>query len=136
MPLRIADDWEEKNIIYEKIKNDLSEHLKTIIPDKKKLKDKVEYLFNQLSADWDALTIEGDDLEKACLDGKFIGAWEEHREIFGYTLRSELVYQLKKSLEQVPDFKIEPSFKYILVDEYQDLNSCDMAVIELSLIHI
>ncbi len=130
MPLRIADDWEEKNIIYENIKNDLSEHLKTIIPDKKKLKDKVEYLFNQLSADWDALTIEGDDLEKACLDGKFIGAWEEHREIFGYTLRSELVYQLKKSLEQVPDFKIEPSFKYILVDEYQDLNSCDMAVIE------
>jgi DNA helicase-2/ATP-dependent DNA helicase PcrA len=130
MPLRIADDWEEKNIIYENIKNDLSEHLKTIIPEKKKLKDKVEHLFNLLSSDWGDLTIEGDDLQKSCRDGKFIGAWREHREIFGYTLRSELVYQLKKSLEQVPDFKIEPAFKYILVDEYQDLNSCDMAVIE------
>ncbi|OPZ85052.1 MAG: DNA helicase II [Firmicutes bacterium ADurb.Bin419] len=129
MPLRIADDWEEQNIIYENIKNDLSEHLKTNIPEKKKMKDKVEYLFNQLSSDWDTLT-EDDDLQKFCRDGKFIGAWKEHREIFGYTLRSELIYQLKKSLEQVPDFKIEPTFKYILVDEYQDLNSCDMAVIE------
>lgn len=129
MPLRIADDWEEQNIIYENIKNDLSEYLKTIIPDKKKKKDKVEYLFNQLSSDWDTLT-EDDDLKKSCRDGKFIGAWKEHREIFGYTLRSELIYQLKKSLEQVPDFKIKPTFKYILVDEYQDLNSCDMAVIE------
>jgi len=130
MPLRIADDWEEKNIIYENIKNDLSEHLKTIIPEKKKLKDKVEHLFNLLSSDWGDLTIEGDDLQRSCRDGKFIGAWREHREIFGYTLRSELVYQLKKSLEQISEFKIEPTFKYILVDEYQDLNLCDMAVLE------
>ena len=93
MPLRIADDWEEQNIIYENIKNDLSEHLKTNIPEKKKMKDKVEYLFNQLSSDWDTLT-EDDDLQKFCRDGKFIGAWKEHREIFGYTLRSELIYQL------------------------------------------
>jgi len=130
MPLRIADDWEERNIIYENLKNDLLDHLKTTLPDIHYPIDKVKTLFNQLSADWETLRIEGDESQRTCRDGIFIGAWREHREIFGYTLRSELVYQLKKALEQIPDFKLESEFQYILVDEYQDLNSCDLAVME------
>lgn len=130
IPLRIADDWEERNIICENLKNDLSEHLKTILPDIHRPIDKIKTLFNQLSADWETLRIEGDEIQRTCRDGRFIGAWREHREMFGYTLRSELVYQLKKSLEQIPDFSLESEFKHILVDEYQDLNSCDLVVIE------
>jgi DNA helicase-2/ATP-dependent DNA helicase PcrA len=35
-------------------------------------------------------------------DPAFIGAWREHRRMFGYTLRSELVYQLKRALGYYP----------------------------------
>ncbi|HOV92426.1 MAG TPA: ATP-dependent helicase [Candidatus Kapabacteria bacterium] len=130
MPLRIADDWEERNIICENLKNDLAEHLKSILPNIQRPIDKIKTLFNQLSADWETLSIEGDEIQRTCRDAKFIGAWREHREMFGYILRSELVYQLKKSLEQIPDFRLESKFNQVLVDEYQDLNLCDLAVID------
>ncbi len=118
-PLRIADDWEERNVV---------------LPDLKALckfssvRDAQE-LLNQLSADWQSLTADEDDWDKSFPDPAFLGAWEEHRRIFGYTLRSELVYQLKKALEQRGDFELESPIEHLLVDEYQDLNRCDLAVV-------
>ncbi len=115
-PLRIADDWEERHIILEDIKR---------ILDLEKIGAAKEF-FQQLSADWESLT----DEENFTPDPKFIGAWREHRKIFGYTLRSELVYQLKRSLEQINDFDLEHPILHLLIDEYQDLNKCDLAVIK------
>jgi DNA helicase-2/ATP-dependent DNA helicase PcrA len=114
-PLRIADDWEERNVILADLKNAL--HLDSI-------RDARE-LFHQLSADWESLAADA----KMTPDAHFVGAWKEHREIYGYTLRSELVYQLKRSLEQIGDFELEAPTRHLLVDEYQDLNLCDLAVI-------
>jgi len=45
-------------------------------------------------------------------------------------LRSELVYQLKKTIDQNPDFTFEQAYEHILVDVYQDLNRCDLAVVK------
>ena len=118
-PLRIADDWEERNIILEDIKALLG--LKSIRESRT--------LLNELSADWQSLTTDEADWEKRFPNPRFLGAWREHRQIYGYTLRSELVYQLKKSLEQCGDFKLEGPIEYLLVDEYQDLNRCDLAVV-------
>lgn len=115
-PLRIADDWEERNIVLEDIKTILG---------LQRVSD-VRELFNQLSADWQCLAADNGDFTPA---PRFIGAWEEHRGLFGYTLRSELVYQLKRALEQLEAFTLEPHVRYLLVDEYQDLNRCDLAVI-------
>jgi len=114
-PLRIADDWEERNIIMEDIKR--------IVPldDIDQTKEK----FSLLSADWESLIAD----KAYTPEPRFIGAWQEHRHIFGYTLRSELVYQLKRSLEKIEDFSIEYPIQHLLVDEYQDLNKCDLAVI-------
>jgi len=112
-PLRIADDWEERWIIHEDLKQNLGIE---------KIRE-VQGKFNLLSADWQTLV-------ESFPDSRFLGAWREHREIYGYTLRAELVYQLKRALEREPDFKLESNFKYILVDEYQDLNCCDLAVIK------
>jgi len=111
-PLRIADDWEERWIIQEDLKQRLNTRIKEI-----------QGKFNLLSADWQTLV-------ESFPDPRFLGAWHEHREIYGYTLRAELVYQLKRALERELDFKLESNFKYILVDEYQDLNCCDLAVIK------
>ena len=116
-PIRIADDWEEDEIVRDDLRRRLSYTLK-----------KVRDLFNNLSADWDRLDADSDDW--AFIDPRFLGAWEEHRKVYGYTMRSELVYQVKKSLEQSGDFQLESDFEHFLVDEYQDLNKCDLAVVK------
>ena len=118
-PLRIADDWEERNIV---------------LPDLKGLCNlsrvsEAQELLNQLSADWQSLSADEADWNKRFPDPKFLGAWQEHREVYGYTLRAELVYQLKKALEQRGDFELESPIEHLLVDEYQDLNRCDLAVV-------
>ena len=118
-PVRVADDWEERNIILEDLKTRLSYSLKTV-------RERV----SDLSNDWDTLSADDPAWQDKFVDPKFLGAWREHREVYGYTLRSELVYQVKRSLEQSGDFKLDPSFSQILVDEYQDLNQCDLAVIK------
>lgn len=116
-PLRIADDWEEAKIIQEDIKTLLGRNL-----------SEVKNGFNQLSADWETLRADEAGWREALPDPPFIGTWEEHRNVYGYTLRAELVYQLKRALSQVPGFVLEPGFRHVLIDEYQDLNPCDLAV--------
>jgi len=119
-PLRIADDWEERNIIQEDLKRLLN--LRRI--------EEVKELLLQLTADWQSLAIENENHQQNFSNPRFIGAWQEHRNIFGYTLRSELVYQLKRAFEQYgDDFELDYPVNYLIVDEYQDLNRCDLAVI-------
>ncbi|MBP8974439.1 MAG: ATP-dependent helicase [Anaerolineae bacterium] len=114
-PIRIADDYEERWIIHEELKRILG--LKRV--------ENVSGLFDQLSANWERLA---PDWEKRFPDPNFLGAWREHRGIYGYTLRSELVYQLYQSIVE-GELEVE-SAGHLLVDEYQDLNACDLGVIE------
>ncbi len=116
-PTRIADDWEERHIILEDIKHDLK--LSKI--------NEVREFFARLEADWESL--EADSLGWTP-DPRFISAWREHRRCHGYILRSELIYLLKRALEQNPSFSLESGFRFLLVDEYQDLNMCDLAIIK------
>jgi DNA helicase-2/ATP-dependent DNA helicase PcrA len=60
----------------------------------------------------------------------FLGALQRHRQIYGYTLRAELVYALNKALDEDPDLELEPRFIHVLADEYQDLNRCEIAVLQ------
>jgi len=119
-PLRIADDWEERHIILEDLKALLN--LSKI--------DDARRLLNELSADWQRLTADEVDWYRRFPNPAFLGAWREHREIYGYVLRAELVYQLKRALEQHGDFSLDGPPDHLLVDEYQDLNRCDLAVIK------
>lgn len=118
-PLRIADDWEERQIIMEDLKKTIGLN---------NIRD-VGELLNALSADWQSLTAEEVNWEDKFPNPAFLGAWDEHRRLYEYTLRSELVYRLKQALQNRGDIELESSFKYLLVDEYQDLNRCDLAVI-------
>ncbi len=122
-PLRIADDFEEKNII----RADLGEMLA--------LKDKeIRAKFAKLSSDWESLAIEDTGYHPA--DPRFMATWQQHRDIYGYTLRSELVWQLKHAAEENPGgFEWELPVRHLLVDEYQDLNKCDLAVINMLAAH-
>ncbi|MCX6329099.1 MAG: ATP-dependent helicase [Bacteroidia bacterium] len=117
-PLRIADSWEEYKIIFEDLKKIANYNLKTI-----------EHKINLLSADWETLKADESGWKENFPDPTFLGAWQQHRKVFGYTLRSEMVYQLKRALEQSGNFALESDYKYLLIDEFQDLNKCDLAVI-------
>ncbi|MFV2045166.1 MAG: ATP-dependent helicase [Anaerolineales bacterium] len=116
-PLRIADDFEEKYIIRQDLR-------KTLELTDKEIRGK----FADLSSDWESLTVE--DAEYAPADPQFMGAWQQHRNLYGYTLRSELVWQLKHAVEENPDaYQFEGEIRYLVVDEYQDLNRCDQAIV-------
>ncbi|MCY3922714.1 MAG: ATP-dependent helicase, partial [Chloroflexi bacterium] len=117
-PVRIADDWEEQNII----RRDLSSTLGAT-------PDQIEDLYHRMSSDWESLSAESDQWEQVFPDASFLGAWRQHRDVYGYTLRSELVYQLKRTLDNNPLGNIGQDFDHVLVDEYQDLNRCDLAII-------
>ncbi|HWP31770.1 MAG TPA: ATP-dependent helicase [Fimbriimonadales bacterium] len=92
---------------------------------------KTQKLLNELSSDWQKLTADTPGWELRFPNPKFLGTWKEHREVYGYTLRAELVYQLKRALEeQKENLDLEGPPKYVLVDEYQDLNACDLSVIK------
>lgn len=119
-PLRITDDWEERHIIHEDLKALLG--LSRV--------DDAKNLLNDLSADWQSLTADDGDWEIRFPNPQFLAAWREHRNIYGYSLRAELVYQLKKGMEQRGDFQLEDDTRHLLVDEYQDLNRCDLAVVQ------
>ena len=115
-PIRVADDFEERHIIQEDLKDLLKlENIR-----------EVDDLLQRMSADWEQLT---PDWERRFPDPRFLGAWQEHRKIFGYTLRSELVYQLKLALSE-GQLRLKEPPKHLLVDEYQDLNACDLAVVK------
>jgi len=116
-PLRIVDDYEERQIIIEELSDLTSKNVR-----------RTQKLLNELSADWQRLA---PNWERRFPDPRFLGAWKEHREIYGYTLRAELVYQLKRALEeQGESLDLEGPPTYVLVDEYQDLNACDLSVIK------
>ncbi|MYF39889.1 MAG: ATP-dependent helicase [Rhodothermaceae bacterium] len=119
-PLRIADDWEQRHIVFEDMKALLG--LRRI--------NDVQELFHRLSADWQSLDADAEGWEDSFPVPRFLGAWREHRLIYGYAMRSELVYQLKKALEQHRNFILAGCIRHLLVDEYQDLNHCDLEVIK------
>jgi DNA helicase-2/ATP-dependent DNA helicase PcrA len=115
----IADDYEERWIINEDIKK-LAKIPRI---------EEVERFFNMLSANWEMLNADRTGWETNFESPEFIGAWNRHRKIFGYILRSELVYQFKNLLIQEPDANIDGPIDYLIVDEYQDLNKCDLLVV-------
>ena len=118
-PLRIADDWEESNLIFPEIQRVLESTKR----------NGVKESFKILAAGWQDLSADDSGWEQAAFDSQFVGAWRDSRRVFGYTLRDELVYQLKNSLTQHPEEALDSKIRYVIVDEYQDLNPCDLAVI-------
>ena len=115
---RIADDWEERNIVLEDLNRVLGAPGITSVRERLKA----------LAAAWE--TRPEDDPATTHADAPFVGALEQHKRQYGYILRSELVYLLKRTIDQDPDFRFTGRYRWVIVDEYQDLNRCDIAVID------
>lgn len=118
-PIHVLDDWKEDKILHEE--------LKTLLNTSKR---KVQDHFNNLSDGFASLKCDDPDLEVVEETSRFTSIWEKHREFYEYILRSELVYQTIKAVELYDNFEIEIGYKYVIVDEYQDLNRCDQALLK------
>jgi DNA helicase-2/ATP-dependent DNA helicase PcrA len=117
-PILIADDLDERHVIQEDLKIILKRPVR-----------RVRDAFQDLAADWETLDADTEQWESAYPDPSFLGAFREHRTIFGYTMRSELVYRVKRALHERPDFQLEKQFAHVIIDEYQDLNRCELEVV-------
>lgn len=117
-PIQIADDYDERWVIEEEIKRITGLRVRDVRAE-----------FQNLASDWETLAVEADEWERQHPNPAFLGAWGAHRRVYGYTLRAELVYAVKKALDEDPNFELEREFEYVVVDEYQDLNRCEIEVI-------
>ncbi|MEX2553545.1 MAG: ATP-dependent helicase [Actinomycetota bacterium] len=122
-PIRVAGNWEERWIVVEELAQILDRDVRAITNNRR------NGALDRLADDWDTLAADGDGWESGHPDPGFLTAWRQHREVYGYTLRSELVYQLLCELRSNPDFSPAENFSVVLVDEYQDLNRCDLDAI-------
>lgn len=117
VPLRIADKWEENKIVRPTLARLIDVHV-----------DKLKKLIWDMAANWESLhpyeSLHVDPAHRA----RFNGAWGEHRQIYGYTLLAELPYALLQALQHHPDLD-GVRYDLLLVDEYQDLNACDLLVL-------
>jgi hypothetical protein len=85
-------------------------------------------LFSELAANWESLNPAEVVNVPAEVRARFMGGWREHRQIMGYALLSELPYALRTALRDHPDLD-GVDFGVLIVDEYQDLNACDLDVL-------
>lgn len=117
-PLRVADDWETRAIV--------SPHLARLLGVKTGVLKK---LVSEMSANWESLTDGVDESIPAELRSRFLALWQEHRRVFGYTLLAELPFALLHALKSHGGDLSGSQFDMLVVDEYQDLNACDLAVL-------
>jgi DNA helicase-2/ATP-dependent DNA helicase PcrA len=116
-PIRIADDWEWKELI--------RQHLKELVGCDVRLIDRA---LREMASNWESLEPVLDPKLPDEVRNQFSGAWEQHRVVFGYSLLAELPYRLLRALEDHPTLDLG-TWDYLVVDEYQDLNQCDLAVL-------
>ena len=118
-PLRIADDdWEWKELV--------RVHLKDLVDCDVRAVDRARA---EMASDWESLEPTKDPDLPEEIRNRFVGIWERHRRVFGYALLSELPYRLLRALQDHPDLLLG-DWEVLVVDEYQDLNLCDISVLK------
>jgi DNA helicase II / ATP-dependent DNA helicase PcrA len=83
-----------------------------------------------MAANWESLVPHADPEVDEKTRNRFLGAWDQHRRIYGYTLLPELPDLLRRALETHDDLQ-GLDYDLLVVDEYQDLNACDLRVLKL-----
>jgi DNA helicase-2/ATP-dependent DNA helicase PcrA len=118
-PLRIADDWEDNRIVFPTLSHRAGVQVR-----------KLGRLIHEMAANWESLEPDTDPRVDTADRARFLAAWGEHRQVYGYTLLDELPYQLRQALHDHPDLE-GVDYDLLIVDEYQDLNACDLEVLHL-----
>lgn len=118
-PLRIADKWEEQKIVHPTLAHRINVRV-----------NHLDNLIREMAANWEFLEPHEHPRVDPAERARFVGAWNEHRQIYGYTLLAELPFALRQALHDHPDLE-GVEYDLMIVDEYQDLNACDLEVLHL-----
>ncbi len=106
--VRVADDFFERQIVVKDLKTLMGVNAKQV---------KAE--LQLLSAAWEKnYSPDQLQLDFESRNPTFLAHWTRHRRVFGYTLRAEMVYQVKEALESDASFRLESDFEHLIVDEY------------------
>jgi DNA helicase II / ATP-dependent DNA helicase PcrA len=119
-PLRIADDWEMANLVQPQLAAMIG-----VTPTFVRRR-----LIPEMAANWESLAEHPDPEVDEHTRNRFLGAWDEHRRVYGYTLLPELPDLLRRAVEAHDDLQ-GLDYDLLVVDEYQDLNACDLKVLRL-----
>lgn len=118
-PLRIADTWEEENIVRPTLARRIHVHA-----------NRLNDLIREMASNWERLEQRNLPRVDPQHRARFLAAWHEHREIYGYTLLAELPFAVRQALSDHADLR-GVQFDILFLDEYQDLNACDLDVLRL-----
>lgn len=124
-PLRIPDDWESRFLIHA----DLAARLRGQGHDVDV--GKVRRLESEMAARWESLDPGLEllaDLDPA-LRNAYVANWEWHRRVYGYSLFAEMPLYASQLVEDHDDLKLG-DLDLLIVDEYQDLNRAEIALVE------
>jgi DNA helicase-2/ATP-dependent DNA helicase PcrA len=116
-PLRIPDDFEYKILIRPHLGKQTQVGVR-----------KLDGLIAEMAAKWESLNPEERPGITSEERARFMGAWLLHRRIFGYTLIQELPDLFRCALRDHGDLN-GIDYHLLTIDEYQDLNACDLEVI-------
>lgn len=116
-PLRTADEWEYETVIRPSLARRAGVAVR-----------RLDVLVTEMAANWQSLEPEQNPRITPEERNRFLQAWHEHRQIYGYTLLDELPYALRVALRDYPDLQ-GVDYDLMIVDEYQDLNACDLEVL-------
>ncbi len=116
-PLRIPDDFEYETLIRPHLARRLHVGVK-----------KLDTLVAEMAAMWQSLNPEEHPSVTPEERARFMGAWLQHRRISAYTLLSELPDLFRCALRDHDELD-GADYDLLIVDEYQDLNACDLEVI-------
>jgi len=108
----ILSQWEVRNLLCEDLGHAIS-----------RSGAQVSNILNEYDAAWRTLT----ELRPDAFRSSFETELEKLRTVFDFALLGELVYKYMKLMNSDPAYS--PDLDYLLVDEYQDLNPCDLSVI-------
>jgi DNA helicase-2/ATP-dependent DNA helicase PcrA len=119
LPLRIPNSYEDKNLIRPYLADKIGINLK-------------EYnaLVTEMSAKWESLDPQESTQIDPQIRARFIGAFNDHRRMFGYTLIDEIPDLARKALLNNDNLK-GIDYNLLIVDEYQDLNACELEFLKL-----
>jgi superfamily I DNA/RNA helicase len=119
LPLRIPSDFEIAEIIYPYIaaKSNLR-------------KTRVKKLVHHMASMWESLTEEDAPDFTPEERSRFNSAFQSATRLFGFTLLSQLPDLLRKMLAEQSEIK-GIDLNLLIVDEYQDLNKCEVELLSL-----
>jgi len=118
-PLRMADDWERANVVNPTLGRRIGVQAR-----------RIDNLFREHAANWESLVPAESPRVRPEDRARFLAGWQEHRAIYGYTMLSELPFVVRSALRDHEDLR-GLDFGLLVVDEYQDLNACDLDVLRL-----